>query len=224
MKKSNFGGEKNRKRSYSYLTFHINLLSFLYFIILSSKFSIFLILLLCDLILILGAIHLKTGSIHHLPEQISKIFKNRLNPIITGKLRPKVIVSEDANIIQKSAKIMEIYRPSFERIYNVKRSISACHQKGKFLDLKSFIDIMVESGLLVYEGIEKRKIVWMIMERNQDPEESIFKIILKIVKREGRSHHYLEGNIAKLILQKLQAELSLSQFEHLFVVLFCKMV
>lgn len=93
-------------------------------------------------LILLGAIYLKTGSIQKLPEQINKIFKNRIQPIISGKVRPKMIVNEHANIVKETESIFERFDGYLREIFNVKRKICANLKKGELMDLKSFIDII----------------------------------------------------------------------------------
>lgn len=64
----------------------------------------------------------------------------------------------------------------------------------------------------------------MIIERNQDPTESVFRMIMKIAKRDGRSHPAIEKSVRDLVLKKLQSEITFKEFKDIFVILFCKMV
>lgn len=64
----------------------------------------------------------------------------------------------------------------------------------------------------------------MILERIDDPEESVFRLILKIEKRGGKTHPTIEQKIRDLILTKLQAEITFEEFKRLFIILFCKIV
>jgi len=64
----------------------------------------------------------------------------------------------------------------------------------------------------------------MIVEREHDPEQSLFKLAKKIEKRNGRSHPTIEIKMRAILLNKLQAELTYDQFTHLFIIIFCKMV
>ena len=50
--------------------------------------------------------------------------------------------------------------------------------------------------------------MWMSLERNDDPEESLFKYLMKIEKRRGKTHEEIEKRILKLIIVKLQAEMT----------------
>ena len=75
-----------------------------------------------------------------------------------------------------------------------------------------------------YESFENKKMVWLILERLHDPEVSIFKLIRKIEKRNNRTHESIEMRIKKLILIKLQSELTYEEFKDLFIIVFCKMV
>lgn len=93
--------------------------------------------------------YLKTGSIQKLPEQINKIFKNRIQPIISGKVRPKMIVNEHANIVRETEAILDRFDGYLKEIFNVRRRICSNLKKGELMDLKSFIDIIAVSGLFL---------------------------------------------------------------------------
>jgi hypothetical protein len=64
----------------------------------------------------------------------------------------------------------------------------------------------------------------MIIERIDDPEQSIFKLAAKIEKRKGRTHPAIEAKMRMIIVNKLQAQLTLQEFKNLFMIIFCKMV
>jgi hypothetical protein len=75
---------------------------------------------------------------------------------------------------------------------------------------------------LKYGTYEDMKMVWMIAERNFDPQDSVFRLVKKLEKR-GKSHPLLEKKFRKLGLQNLQAELTPTEFKHLFIVFFSYM-
>lgn len=75
-----------------------------------------------------------------------------------------------------------------------------------------------------YGSEHEKKLMWMILERVQDPEESIFRLVMKIEKRAGKSHPTINTKIRDLILMKLQAEITFDEFKEIFIVFFCKTV
>jgi len=65
----------------------------------------------------------------------------------------------------------------------------------------------------------------MLMERGFDPEESMFKVLTKIVNREGKMHDTILRLIAKNYLAKLEADISdYSEFLEHFIILFTRCV
>lgn len=64
----------------------------------------------------------------------------------------------------------------------------------------------------------------MIIERMMDPTESVFRMVMKVMKRDGKSHPAIEKSIRDLVLKKLQSELTFQEFKDLFIILFCKTV
>lgn len=91
------------------------------------------------------------------------------------------------------------------------------------IDVKSFLDAMIGSNQIKYSSIEDQKLVWMTLERQEDPEESLFRLLMKIEKRNGRTHEQIESRILKWIRIKLQAEMTYNEFENHFLVYFCKL-
>lgn len=86
---------------------------------------------------------------------MNKFFKTRIHPIISGKVRPKLIVNEAGNIISQSEKIIFQFDGFFNKIFGVKRRICAKGKKGELMDLKSFIDILIVSFLIINFFLEK---------------------------------------------------------------------
>lgn len=92
------------------------------------------------------------------------------------------------------------------------------------IDLKTFLDTMIESKQMRYETIEDKKLMWMALERGDDPDESIFKLLMKIEKRNGKSHEEIEKRIQKWLALKLRSEMTYQEFEDHFLIHFCKFV
>lgn len=92
------------------------------------------------------------------------------------------------------------------------------------ISVKTFFEAMIESKQIKYDSIEEKKAIWMSLERKEDPDESIFKLLMKIEKRKGKSHEQIESRILKRIRTKLQAEMTYDEFENTFLVYFCKLV
>lgn len=92
------------------------------------------------------------------------------------------------------------------------------------LDLKSFLNLMIESKQIRYETIEDKRLLWMALERSDDPDESLFKLIMKIERRNGKTHEEIEKRIHKWLSLKLRSEIQYPEFEDHFLIHFCKFV
>lgn len=95
------------------------------------------------------AVHLKTGSINKLPEKVHSLFTERINPIISGKIRPKPIIGDDSAILKRSSKISILYDAQLRELYEMSKSLKCMYIKGDFLDLKSFMNIMIVRASIV---------------------------------------------------------------------------
>ena len=71
------------------------------------------------------------------------------------------------------------------------------------IDVKTFLDTMIDAKQIKYDTIEEKKLLWMTFERNEDPEESLFRLLMKIEKRKGKTHSQIEQRILKWIRIKL---------------------
>lgn len=92
---------------------------------------------------IIRAIYLKTGSINTLPQKVHKIFTERINPIIQEKIKPKPIIGEGGSILKRSKKLLDHFNQELKEIYENAKGLRARHNKNEFLDLKSFLDIII---------------------------------------------------------------------------------
>ena len=71
---------------------------------------------------LLRAFYLKTGSITKLGLMLEKSFKTRIQPILSEKIRPKSIIVEEENIIERSKEHIESFKPQLQEIYRLLKS------------------------------------------------------------------------------------------------------
>jgi hypothetical protein len=67
--------------------------------------------------------------------------------------------------------------------------------------------------MVQYESLEDYRAFWVIVERNYDPTESIFKTITKIIKRYGKISQKSENELSVLLNSKLSSEVTYEEFE-----------
>jgi hypothetical protein len=77
-------------------------------------------------------------------------------------------------------------------------------------------------GLLKYSNNEEKLQVWMIVERLHDPEESVFRLLNKLIKK-GKADDRIESRMKLLVCPKLHSELTFEEFKELFILIFAKM-
>ena len=173
------------------------------------------------------AVYLKTGSINTLSKRLEEYLSKRAEPIIYKKIRPKLILNEDASIIRKSEKILKTYEETLRKIYKegyAAFSRTSFMRKERVLDVSQLATILHKCGQMKYDSFEEKRLFWMIVERHQDPEKSVFRLVRKIENRSGKTHESIESRIRAILGYKMQAELTYREFRELFIVLFCKMV
>jgi hypothetical protein len=64
-----------------------------------------------------------------------------------------------------------------------------------------------------YETLEQKRLFWMIIERDHDPTQSVFKNIKKIMKRKGKMTIKIQLLVRHLVNIKLSSELNYTEFE-----------
>lgn len=62
----------------------------------------------------------------------------------------------------------------------------------------------------------------MIVERLHDPEESVFRLLNKLIKK-GKADDRIESRMKLLVCPKLHSELTFEEFKELFILIFAKM-
>lgn len=77
-------------------------------------------------------------------------------------------------------------------------------------------------GVLKYSDYEEKLQVWLILERLHDPEESVFRLINKLIKR-GKSDDRIENRLRLVVGPKLHSELTFEEFKEVFILIFAKM-
>lgn len=164
---------------------------------------------------------MKTGSAYKLANNIDNILSKRIAPIMNGELKPKKIVTEENTIISKSKAVMAKYKNELEQLYNIGRKRSFRFAEGDTLDLKTTLLILREFGIFKYDTLDEKLNSWMIIERVNDPEESVFRLITKLIQR-GKADDRIDSRIRPIILPKLHSELTFDEFQNMFLLFFCK--
>lgn len=164
---------------------------------------------------------MKTGSTFKLANNIDKIIRTRIEPLMDGRIKPKKIVGEESAIISKSKAVLAKYEKEFKELYSIGNKRGYKYAEGDSLDLKTFFLILKQMGILQYSSMEDILNTWMIIERVSDPEESVFRLITKLIQK-GKPDERIEAKIRPLIIPKLHSELSFEEFQEQLTIFFCK--
>ena len=130
---------------------------------------------------------------------------------MNGEIKPKKIVADEGIIITKSKAVVDKFKAEFQKLYSLGRSRAYKYSDGDLMDLRTFLFIVEALGLLSYNSLEEKLHTWMIIERLQDPEESIFRMINKIIQK-GKYDERIEVRIRPIMLPKLHSELTFDEF------------
>jgi hypothetical protein len=166
-------------------------------------------------------IYLKTGSIFKLPSHIDRIFSKRVALLMAGEIKPKKIVHEEHAIISKSKAVIDKFKTELRSIYEIRRARSFKYADGDMIDIKTAFLLLREFGLLKYSTLEEQLNTWLIFERTHDPEESVFRLITKLIQK-GKADDRIDQRIKPVILSKLHSEIEFDEFCELFVLFVCK--
>lgn len=166
-------------------------------------------------------VYLKTGSIFKLASHVDRIFSKRIAPLMEGEIKPKKIVSEEHSIISKSKAVLEKYLENLEMIYSIGRARSFKFSDGDMIDFKTILIVLKEFGLLKYDTLEDQLNTWMVLERGHDPEESVFRLVSKLIQK-GRPDERIDQRIKMVMLPKLHCEVNFEEFCETFVLFVCK--
>lgn len=164
---------------------------------------------------------MKTGSTFKLAGHIEKILSKRVTPLMAGEIKPKKIVSEEGPIISKSKAVLDKYKPELDRLFGIGRKKAYKFAEGDLIDIKTTLLLFKELGILKYDSLEDKHHTWMVMERLHDPEESIFRLVTKLIQK-GKPDDRIDSRIKLVIIPKLHMELTQEEFNELFVIFFCK--
>lgn len=140
---------------------------------------------------------------------------------MNGDIKPKRIVPEESSIISKGKAVLAKYQPQMEKLYALGRRRSYKFAEGDVLDLKSMALLLREMGIFMYETMDDKLAAWMIIERVNDPEESVFRLITKLIQK-GKPDERIDARIRPLIIPKLHGELTFEEFQEMFLIFFCK--
>ena len=111
-----------------------------------------------------------------------------------GELKPKKIVPEESAIIAKSKAVVVKYKSQLEQMYNIGRRRSYKFAEGDVIDLKTMLLLLREMDIFKYDTLDDMLASWMIIERVSDPEESVFRLISKLIQR-GRPDERIDNRI-----------------------------
>ena len=140
---------------------------------------------------------------------------------MNGEIKPKKIVADEGIIITKSKAVVDKFKAEFQKLYSLGRTRAYKYSDGDLMDLKTFLLIVEALGLLSYNSLEEKLHTWMIIERLQDPEESIFRMINKIIQK-GKYDERIEVRIRPIMLPKLHSELTFDEFVEQLTIFLCK--
>ena len=166
-------------------------------------------------------VHLKTGSGSKLAMQIDKIFGKRIGPLLSGEIRPKRLVHEEGPIVAKSKTVIEKFRAELEHIYSLGRNFSYKFAEGDKLDTRNFLIILRQLGLWHYQNPEEQLQTWMMLERIDDPEESVFRLIAKKIQK-NKQDERMEQKIKVVLLPKMHKEWSFQEFAETLLLFLAK--
>lgn len=166
-------------------------------------------------------IYLKTGSTFKLANNIDKILRVRIAPLMNGDLKPKKIVSEEGAIISKSKAVLAKFTAELQQLYNIGSRRKFKFAESDTVDVRTMFLLLRQMNILQYDAMEDVMNTWMIFERVSDPEESVFRLVTKLIQK-GKPDDRIEARIRPLIIPKLHSELTFEEFQELFTIFFCK--
>ena len=140
---------------------------------------------------------------------------------MNGDIKPKRIISEEGSIISKSKVVLAKFMPELQKLYRVSNKRRYKYAEGDSLDVKTMLLMLQHLGILQYDSMEDKLNTWMTFERVSDPEESVFRLITKLIQK-GKPDERIEARIRPLIIPKLHGELTFDEFQELLMIFFCK--
>lgn len=152
---------------------------------------------------------------------LDKLLSKRITPLMNGDIKPKRIVPEESSIVSKGKAVLAKYKSQMEQLYGLGRKRSYKFAEGDVIDIKSMILLLREMDIFKYDTMDDKLTAWMIIERVNDPEESVFRLITKLIQK-GKADERIDARIRPLIIPKLHGELTFEEFQEMFLIFFCK--
>ena len=170
---------------------------------------------------IVRALYLKNSGFANFPTFQEHMLANRVGPIMSNKMRPKQIISDEEAILEKAKKIIDHYTIKFRKIYDtIVKNIKEPMYSHKLMMIKHFLWFLQQFGFIDYDVFEDKQMFWHVVERNDDPEQSVFKIIKKSVGRKPTDPFW---KIMKdRLTSKSMIELTYEDFCEHFIIFFSK--
>ena len=170
---------------------------------------------------ILRAIYLKNGGFNNFNQIFDEILTNRITPLVNGKMKPRVMIPDEQTILERSKKQVVKNYNKFKTIYDqLVENMQDIAYKTKFLPQKNLMWLLVKTGQLDMEIEEEQYQFWLIVERNDDPDQSVFKSMKKIKLRKVTDP--IQKFIRERLLSKSMVELTLEEFIENFMIYFSK--
>lgn len=164
---------------------------------------------------------MKTGSTFKLANNIEKVLRTRITPLMNGDIKPKKIVAEESAIISKSKVVLSKFTTELQQLYSIGAKRKYKFAEGDSIDIRTMFLLLRQLGILQYESMEEKLNTWMVFERVSDPEESVFRLITKLIQK-GKPDERIEARIRPLIIPKLHSELTFEEFQEQLTIFFCK--
>lgn len=170
---------------------------------------------------IVRCLYLKNSGFGNFHNFLEHMLANRVTPIINGKMRPKQIIADEEAILERSKKILDHYGTKFRQIYEtIVKNIKEPMYSHNFMMVKHFLWFLQQFGFIDYNTFEDKQLFWLVIERNDDPEQSVFKIQKK---SQGRKPTDPFWKIMKdRLVSKSMIELTYEDFCEHFIIFFSK--
>lgn len=166
---------------------------------------------------------MKNGGWNNFPAFLETILANRITPIMKGDMRPKQIISDDDVILEKSQKIFTHYGKVFREIYDL---IAGNMKEPQYFEhlmmVKHFLWFLRFCEMIDWNSADDKSLFWLVVERNDDPDQSVFKILKKVNGRKPSDPIFKV--LRDRLVSKSLIELSYEDFCENFIIYFSKKV
>lgn len=138
-------------------------------------------------------------------------------------MRPKQIISDDDVILEKSQKIFTHYGKVFREIYDL---IAGNMKEPQYFEhlmmVKHFLWFLRFCEMIDWNSADDKSLFWLVVERNDDPDQSVFKILKKVNGRKPSDPIFKV--LRDRLVSKSLIELSYEDFCENFIIYFSKKV